>query len=86
MDGIETRGRSIQCVACGRVFYLTDQEERWFNAKRLTLPVRCRSCQRARRRERDMDPERVRAWNEAFEATMRAGEAEIERWHQLETR
>lgn len=80
MEGIETRGKAIECVSCGRVFYLDAQQERWFNAKRLTLPVRCRSCHNARRRKQDIDPEEARARDEAFERTMKAAKDEIAKW------
>ena len=72
MSEVEIRGQSIECVSCGGIFYLTAQEEQWFAAKQLALPVRCRNCRKARRWKHaiDVDSEKVKARDEAFELTM----------------
>ena len=82
VEQIEIRGQSIECVSCGALFYLTAQEEQWFTAKRLSLPARCRNCRKTRRWKHtiDVDSEKVKARDEAFELAMRNAQKVINKY------
>lgn len=39
------------CKDCGKKFWLSEDEELWFNQRGLKVPVRCPSCREAKRRK-----------------------------------
>jgi NAD-dependent SIR2 family protein deacetylase len=82
MEGVEPRGRSIECIDCHRVFYLTAEEERWRNMNQLTLPVRCPKCRKARRQKHtiDIDSEKVKARDKSFDEAMARARQVIQKY------
>lgn len=45
------------CVQCGKDFFLSDSEIKFYNDKKLSLPKRCRECREANKKKNDGDGE-----------------------------
>lgn len=46
----EFKDRTLTCLDCGKEFIFTEGEQRFFWAKDLSEPKRCKSCRMIRRR------------------------------------